>query len=215
MNPIYFQSWCFVRLLYQLLGGGVFNAERVPMTGPVILAFESHASIWIHPSAALGVLRGDQLILPVRLVPLPRGGSGYAELEVRPRGPRGRRRGGTASNLDRPLLAGARHSVPGRHAHKKTASCSQHEQGMGLTVIKSNAPLVPVRVLELDASVAHSLSSPHRLAVKDGSTPGRAIRAEAKVCLQASPKAAYQQIDRRDHGGHRQSWSPYRTSDFP
>src|SRR5207245_10988805 len=39
MNPIYFLGWCFFRLTYRVwFRRSAFNPERVPRTGPVILA---------------------------------------------------------------------------------------------------------------------------------------------------------------------------------
>ncbi len=39
MNPIYFLGWCFFRLTYRVFfRRRAFNPERVPRTGPVILA---------------------------------------------------------------------------------------------------------------------------------------------------------------------------------
>ena len=44
MNPVYYAGWSFFRLMYATyFRWRVFNPERVPLTGPVILA-SNHAS---------------------------------------------------------------------------------------------------------------------------------------------------------------------------
>src|SRR4051794_20851196 len=58
MNPIYFLGWCIFRFLYTFyFGWRVYNAERVPLKGPVILA-SNHASILDPPLVGAGIRRG-------------------------------------------------------------------------------------------------------------------------------------------------------------
>src|SRR3954466_11492103 len=58
MNPIYFLGWCIFRFLYTFyFRWRVFNAERVPLKGPLILA-SNHASILDPPLVGAGIKRG-------------------------------------------------------------------------------------------------------------------------------------------------------------
>ena len=69
--------------------------------------------------------------------------------------------------------------------------------GIGLTVIKSTAPVVPVRVFGTFAAYGRHLRfpRPYRIAVKYGQ-PMRfeQLRAEAKVCSKPRLKEIYQQV---------------------
>src|ERR1041385_6905162 len=57
MNPIYFLGWCFFRALYKFyFRWRVYNPERVPLTGPVILA-SNHASFIDPPLVGSGLRR--------------------------------------------------------------------------------------------------------------------------------------------------------------
>src|SRR5277367_2982468 len=57
MNFIYFIGWCFFRLMYATyFHWRVFNAERVPQTGGVILA-ANHASFLDPPLVGSGLHR--------------------------------------------------------------------------------------------------------------------------------------------------------------
>src|SRR5271169_6087061 len=57
MNPIYFLGWISFRALYRFyFRWRVFNAERVPLTGPVILA-SNHASFLDPPMVGSALRR--------------------------------------------------------------------------------------------------------------------------------------------------------------
>src|SRR3954466_10066263 len=58
MNPIYRIGWLGFRALYEFyFGWRVYNSERVPLEGPVILA-SNHASYLDPPLVGSGVHRG-------------------------------------------------------------------------------------------------------------------------------------------------------------
>ena len=58
MNPVYFVAWCIFRFLFKFYcGWSVYNPERVPLKGPVILA-SNHASILDPPLIGSGIHRG-------------------------------------------------------------------------------------------------------------------------------------------------------------
>ncbi|MGI8964519.1 MAG: hypothetical protein ACR2H1_00335, partial [Limisphaerales bacterium] len=69
--------------------------------------------------------------------------------------------------------------------------------GLGLAVIKSTAPVVPVRVFGTFEAYGRHLKfpRPHRIAVKYGVPMSFAeLRAEAKICSKLRLKEIYQQI---------------------
>ena len=58
MNPLYFLGWCAFRAAFKFyFGWRVYNPERVPVTGPVILA-SNHASFVDPPLVGSGLKRG-------------------------------------------------------------------------------------------------------------------------------------------------------------
>ena len=69
--------------------------------------------------------------------------------------------------------------------------------GIGLTVIKSTAPVVPVRVFGTFEAYGknHKIPRPHRVAVKYGQPMNfKSLRAEAKTCDKTRLKEIYQQV---------------------
>jgi 1-acyl-sn-glycerol-3-phosphate acyltransferase len=69
--------------------------------------------------------------------------------------------------------------------------------GIGLTVIKSRAPVVPVRVFGTFEAYGrhHKFPRPHRVTVKYGKPMNfEALRAEAKTCDKVRLKQIYQQV---------------------
>jgi 1-acyl-sn-glycerol-3-phosphate acyltransferase len=69
--------------------------------------------------------------------------------------------------------------------------------GIGLTVIKSTAPVVPVRVFGTFEAYARHMTfpRPRRVAVKYGRPMlFEQLRSEAKVCSKARLKEIYQQV---------------------
>jgi 1-acyl-sn-glycerol-3-phosphate acyltransferase len=146
MNFVYYLGWLFYRTLYATyFRWRVFNAERVPLKGPIILA-ANHASYLDPPLVGSGVHRGINYLARDTLFRFP--GIGWlATLELRSREPRRRRRCRIESHSR--SIAGRRrhHSFPGRNPHLM-ANCNPPR--IGLTVNKSTAMVVPARA-ELQA----------------------------------------------------------------
>jgi 1-acyl-sn-glycerol-3-phosphate acyltransferase len=98
--------------------------------------------------------------------------------------------------LDRLLLGGAIILFP-EGTRTRDGKLQPARSGIGLTVIKSTAPVVPVRVFgTFEAYGRHlRLPRPRQVAVKYGQ-PMRfeQLRAEAKVCSKPRLKQIYQQV---------------------
>jgi len=196
MNLAYRISWCVFRLAYATyFHWRVYNPERVPLKGPVLLA-ANHASILDPPligaalKRALNYLARDTLFsVPVlgwllrlwEVVPVDRDGGGAAGL----RAIFDRLRGGGAILL---FPEGTR-TPDGR---LQTARA-----GLGLVVIKSSAPVVPVRVFGTFEAYGRQarLPRPRRVRVKFG-TPldFEKLRTEAKTAPKQRLREIYQQV---------------------
>lgn len=196
MNLSYFAGWCAFRLTFRCyFRWRAFNAERVPPEGPVILA-SNHASFIDPPLVgaplhrAINYLaREDLFRFPVmgwilrswQCVPVDRDGGGAA---------------GLRAILDRLLAGGAIILFP-EGTRTRDGQIHPARSGVGLTVIKSSAPVVPVRVFgTFEAYNRHMLfPRPRRVMVKFG-RPLRfeSLRAEARTCSKPRLKVIYQEV---------------------
>ena len=196
MNPSYFIGWSCFRFMYRFyFRWRVFNPERVPVTGPVILA-ANHQSFLDPPLVGCALARDINYLARESLfrypgigwllrswnsVPVDRDGGGAAGLRV---------------ILDRLLKGGGIILFP-EGTRSPDGSLQPARSGIGLTVIKSTAPVVPVRVFGTFAAYGRNmkLPLPRPVAVKYG-TPldFTTLRAEAKMCSKTRLKEIYQQV---------------------
>jgi 1-acyl-sn-glycerol-3-phosphate acyltransferase len=196
MNLIYRIGWCLSRTYFAgYCRWRVYNPERVPPTGPVILA-SNHAS-FLDPLLIGAGLRRDihylaretlfrfpvvgALLRAVNSVPVDREGGGAA---------------GLRAILDR-LLAGGGIVLFPEGTRTRDGHLQPARSGIGLTVIKSSAPVVPVRVFGTYTAFGRHVGfpRPHRVVVKYGRPLYfTALREEAKTCPKPRLKAAYQQV---------------------
>ena len=98
--------------------------------------------------------------------------------------------------LDR-LLAGGVIILFPEGTRTKDGKLQPARSGIGLTVIKSNAPVVPVRVFGTFEAYGRTASfpKPRRVSVKYGlPMEFRTLRAEAKTCTKPRLKEIYQQV---------------------
>ena len=196
MNVPYFIGWCAFRALYKFyFRWRVYNAERVPLEGAVILA-SNHASFIDPPLVGSGVKRGINYLARENLFRFPVMGWVLRQWQVVPVDREGGGAAGLRAILDRLLAGGAIILFP-EGTRTRDGKLQPARSGIGLTVIKSTAPVVPARVFgTFEAYGRHlSLPRPHRVAVKYGQ-PMRfeQLRAEAKVCSKARLKQIYQQV---------------------
>jgi len=196
MNPVYYCGWRFFRTAYKLYCRAEwFNAERVPATGPVILA-ANHASIIDPPLVGTGLTRGISYLARESLfrfwgvgwvlrnwdaVPVDRDGGGARGLKA---------------ILDR-LLAGGGIILFPEGTRTLDGKLQPARSGIGLTVIKSTAPVVPVRVFGTFAAYGKDVPfpRPYKIMAKYGKPMEfTALRAEAKTCAKPRLKEIYQEI---------------------
>jgi 1-acyl-sn-glycerol-3-phosphate acyltransferase len=197
MNPVYFIGWSLYRAVFATyFRWRVYHSERVPLQGSVILA-SNHASFLDPPLVGSGLKRDINylarkslfrfpvlgwLLRTVNAVPVDRDGGGAAGLKA---------------IMDRLHAGGAIILFP-EGTRTTDGGLQPARSGVGLTVIKSNAPVVPVRVFgtyEALGKRGGHFPWPHRVAVKYGRPMDFAkLRAESKNCSKPRLKEIYQEV---------------------
>lgn len=196
MNVPYFLGWCGFRVLFKVyFRCRVYNAERVPLKGGVILA-SNHASYVDPPLIGAGPRRLINFLARENLFSIPVIGWVLRQWEVVPVDRDGGGAVGLRAILERLLTGGAILLFP-EGTRTRDGKLQPARSGIGLTVIKSTAPVVPVRVFgTYEAYGRHLLlPRPYRVVVKFGQ-PLRfeQLRAEAKTCAKPRLKEIYQQV---------------------
>ena len=196
MNPYYRFGWICFRALYRFyFRWRVYNPERVPLQGPVILA-ANHASFLDPPLVGAGVKRGINYLARESLFRFPVLGWILHRWQVVPVDREGGGAKGLKAILERLLDGGAIILFP-EGTRTRDGNLQPARSGIGLTVIKSEAPVVPVRVFgTFEAFGRHmKFPRPHRVAVKYGQPmPFDQLRSEAKVCSKQRLKEIYQEV---------------------
>ena len=196
MNPVYFLGWAFFRTVYlTFFRCRFFNTERVPTKGPVILA-SNHASFLDPPLVGSGLKRGINYLARESLFRFPVVGWVLHRWQSVPVDREGGGAKGLKAILDRLLNGGAIILFP-EGTRTSDGKLQPARSGIGLTVIKSNAPVVPVHVFgTFEAFNRHMrFPRPHRLIVKYGRPMlFEELRAEAKTCSKQRLKDIYQQV---------------------
>jgi len=196
MNLSYFIGWCSFRFLYATyFHWRVFNVERVPMKGGVILA-ANHASILDPPVVGAPIHRSINFLARESLFRFPGVGALLRSWQAVPVDRDGGSGKGLKRILERLNEGGAIILFP-----EGTRTPDGHLQparsGIGLTVIKSTAPVVPVRVFGSFEAYGRKIRipRPYRLTVKYGKPMlFTELRAEATTCSKQRLKAIYQQV---------------------
>ena len=196
MNPVYFLGWFIFRLMYAVyFRWQVFNAERVPLKGGVIIA-SNHASFLDPPIVGCGVHRPINYLARASLFRYPGIGWLLRKWQAVPVDRDGGGAAGLKAILDRLLAGGAIILFP-EGTRTKDGKLQPARSGIGLTVIKSDAPVVPVRTFGTFECYNRKwkFHMPIRLAVKYGQQMmfGK-LRAEAKTCDKQRLKKIYQEV---------------------
>jgi len=196
MNAAYYLGWCFFRLLYATyFHWRVFNPGRVPLNGPVILA-SNHASYLDPPLVGSGLHRGINYLARDTLFRFPGLGWLLRKWDAVPVDREGGGAAGLRAILDRLLAGGAIILFP-EGTRTRDGKLQPAKSGIGLTVIKSNAVVVPVRVFgTYEAYGRHvKIPRPYQAVVKYGRPISfEKLRAEAKTCSKARLKEIYQEV---------------------
>ena len=196
MNPVYFLGWSFFRALFKVyFRWRVYNAGRVPLAGPVVLA-SNHESFLDPFLVGSGVRRGINYLARESLFRFPVVGWLLRKWNSVPVDREGGGARGLKAILERLLAGGAIILFP-EGTRTRDGKLQAARSGIGLTVIKSAAPVVPVRVFGTYAAYGRHLRwpRPRRVAVKYGEPMAfERLRAEAKTCPKPRLKQIYQQI---------------------
>lgn len=196
MNFVYFLGWCFFRTIYATyFHWRVFNAERVPLKGPLILA-SNHASFLDPPLVGSGIHRGINYLARDTLFRYPGVGWLLRKWNSVPVDREGGGAAGLKAILDRLLAGGAIILFP-EGTRTRDGKLQPARSGIGLTVIKSDAAVVPARVFGTFEAYGRHLKfpRPHGIAVKYGRPMYfEKLRAEAKTCSKPRLKQIYQEV---------------------
>src|SRR5471030_218608 len=196
MNLSYRIGWSVFRAMFATyFRWRVFGAENVPLSGGVILA-SNHASFLDPPLVGSGLKRDINYLARESLFRFPVVG---AVLRSRNSVPVDRDGGGAAglkAILERLLAGGAIILFP-EGTRTTDGRLQKARSGIGLTVIKSDAVVIPVRTFGTFEAYgkSHKFPRPKKVSVKYGE-PMRfeKLRAEAKDCSKPRLKEIYQEV---------------------
>ena len=199
MSPLYRVTWKLFRgVFWAFFGWKVYHPERIPATGPVILA-SNHASFIDPPLVGCGVQRAIYFLARESLFSIPVIGPMIRALNSVPVDRDGGGGAGLKAILDR-LHAGGCILLFPEGTRTSDGRLQAVRAGIGLTIIKSEAPVLPVRVFgTFEALGRHqSIPRPRRLIVKYGHTIDFSdLRAEAQVCNKQRLKVIYLEAAQR------------------
>jgi 1-acyl-sn-glycerol-3-phosphate acyltransferase len=194
MKPLYFIGWSFFRCFFRFYcRWHVFNPENVPASGPVILA-SNHASFLDPPLVGSATTREINYLARETLFRFPVVGTILRRVNAVPVDREGGGAKGLRAILDR-LLAGGGIILFPEGTRSSAGDLQRGKSGIGLTVIKSTAPVVPVRVFGTFQALGrhHSFPRPSKVAVKFGKPMDFSeLRAEAQTCSKPRLKEIYQ-----------------------
>jgi len=196
MDPSYRIGWWLFRALFATWFRCRYcNSERVPRAGPVILA-PNHASFIDPPLVGAGLTRQVNYLARNSLFDMPVVGAVLGSWKVVPVDRDGGGGAGLKAILDRLLQGGAILLFP-EGTRSTDGGLRPAKAGIGLTVIKSSALVVPVRVFgTFEAWPRHArFPRPRRVVVKYGMPLAfETLRAEAQSCSKPRLKEIYQQV---------------------
>ena len=194
----YRAAWLILKVFFTLyLRWRVYNPERVPRAGPVILA-ANHASFLDPPLVGTALPRGIHYLARESLFRYPVIGTMLRYWDAVPVN---RESGGAGLKviLDR-LFNGAAIILFPEGTRSSDGNLQPARSGIGLAVIKSEAPVIPVRIFgSYQAWGRHmKVPRPHRVIVKFGQPMDfSALRKEAQTAPKQRVKEIYQEVSER------------------
>lgn len=196
MNLAYYVFWLIFRGMFATyFRWRILNRERVPAAGPVILA-ANHASFLDPPLVGAALPRALNYLARDTLFSVPVVGGLLRLWEVVPVDRDGGGAAGLKGIFDRLLRGGAILLFPeGTRTHD--GGLQPARSGIGFVVIKSSAPVIPVRIFGTYEAYGRHIRfpRPRRVTVKFGAPLNfEALRAEAKRCAKPRLKQIYQQV---------------------
>jgi 1-acyl-sn-glycerol-3-phosphate acyltransferase len=199
MTTSYRIGWTLFRLLFSsYFHWRVFHPERVPLEGPVILA-SNHASYLDPPLVGSGLPRPINYLARDSLFRFPVFGPILRSWNAVPVDRDGTSPRGLKNIIDR-LKAGGGIVLFPEGTRSYDGGLLPAKSGIGLVVIKSQAPVVPVRVFGTFEAYGRRMKFPlpRPVAVKYGHPLDFAKeRAEAAACTKERLKAIYQEVAER------------------
>ena len=196
MKPIYFVGWSFFRIFFRLYNRSqVIDAHNVPQEGPAILA-SNHASFMDPPLVGSATRREINYLARESLFRFPVIGSILRSVNAVPVDREGGGAAGLRAIFDRLMRGGAIILFP-EGTRTPDGTLQKAKSGIGLTVIKSEAPVVPVRVFGTFEAFSrhHKVPRPRKVTVRFGKPMNfAALREEAKTCSKQRLKEIYQQV---------------------
>jgi 1-acyl-sn-glycerol-3-phosphate acyltransferase len=196
MNAGYFIGWAFYRCLFATyFRWRVCNPERVPLHGPVILA-SNHVSFLDPPLVGAGLTRDINYLARKSLFRYPVLGWALRTVNAVPVDRDGGGAAGLRAIMDR-LHGGGGIILFAEGTRSLDGKLQPARSGIGLTVIKSDAPVVPVRVFGTFEAWGreHRFPRPRQLTVKYGRPMMFVeLRTESKTCSKARLKEIYQEV---------------------
>jgi 1-acyl-sn-glycerol-3-phosphate acyltransferase len=196
MNFSYRVAWVgFLVLFKTCFRCRYHHPENVPAEGPAIIA-SNHASFIDPPLIGAGVNRMVNYLARNTLFHAPVVGTLLRSWKVVPVDREGGGGAGLKAILDRLLNGGAILLFP-EGTRSSDGKLRLAKSGIGLTVIKSTAPVVPVRVFGTFEAYGRHMKVPRlrRLAVTYGRPiEFKALREEARTCSKPRLKEIYQQV---------------------
>jgi 1-acyl-sn-glycerol-3-phosphate acyltransferase len=196
MGFSYWVAWSLARLIFTTyFRWRVHDRERVPLEGPVILA-ANHASFLDPPLVGAGLPRAISYLARHNLFKYPGIGWLLRSWNAVPVDREGGGGAGLKAILNR-LLAGGGIILFPEGTRSPDGKLRAPQSGIGLTVIKSKAPVVPVRVFgTYEAWGRHTkLPRPKRVTVRYGEPMNfQALRREAENCDKPRLKEIYREV---------------------
>jgi len=196
MNPVYLAGWIVFRACFAVyFRCRFFNPERVPLEGPVILA-ANHASFLDPPFIGSALRRSINYLAKESLFRVPVFGWVLRQWQVVPVDREGGGAKGLKAILDRLMDGNAIILFP-EGTRTLDGRLQPGRSGIGLTVLKTQAPVVPVRVFGTFSALkkGRRLPKPCQISVKFGAPLYfEQYRTEAQTCSKQRLKQLYQEV---------------------